>query len=107
MGSEEMEITARFLLQSWDEMGAASQEQKERCGSAFSLAALRGSWGSGGACWGWGLVIATSGIREAGKGWCVGSTGDVDRGEGRLQLVFCFSARDKIAGTESEEKVYG
>lgn len=38
----------------------------------------------------WGA--ATSGVREVRRGWFVGSTGHVDGGEGRLQLVFCRSA---------------
>lgn len=44
---------------------------------------------------GWDTVM--SGRSEVRKGWPVWSTADVGRGEGRLQLVICCSARD---GTE-------
>lgn len=38
--------------------------------------------------------------KETNSGWSVGSTGDKDRVEGRLQLLFCFSTRDKSKGLD-------
>lgn len=37
----------------------------------------------------------------------MGYTEDVDRGEGRLQLVSCYSARDKIGGLDLGEQREG
>lgn len=58
---------------------------------------------------GWsGLLLSRGWLRNLGVGilklsvgwvarrkWFVGSTGGISQGEGRLQLVFCFSAKDK------------
>lgn len=35
------------------------------------------------------------GGRKVRMGWSMGPTGDAGRGEGRLQLVFCYSAREE------------
>lgn len=48
----------------------------------------------------------TCGMRGKG-GWCWGSTGDVGRSEGSLQLVFCSSARDKTERTEGRDGLWG
>lgn len=42
------------------------------------------------------------GLREIRRGMSVGSMRDVGRGYGRLQLVFCYSARDGTGGFELE-----
>lgn len=41
---------------------------------------------------GWGEK--NSEVREVKRGWSIGSTGDVGRGSGKLQLVICCSTRD-------------
>lgn len=40
----------------------------------------------------------TSGGREATRGWTVRSTGGMERGQGRLQLVFYCSTKDEPEG---------
>lgn len=60
----------------------------------------------------WGmLAVLEAGGRKARGRWFVGSTGDADSGEVRLQLMFCFSAgvslRIQSGGTERVEKVHG
>lgn len=45
--------------------------------------------------WGLGYCNKCVGVGKVRSGWSVGSTGVVGKGEVRLQLVICCSARDK------------
>lgn len=58
---------------------------------------------TGNACWCWSLGCRDEGGRgRVRREWLMGSTGDMDRGEGRLYLGLCCSTRE-----ESERLILG
>lgn len=65
---------------------------------SFFISGLFDSLLTGNACWYWRLEYSHKWGREARRGCSLGNTGFVGRGEGSIQLMFCFSPKEESEG---------